>query len=135
MKKHYRILGVLFLVILLAYLDKPDRGGYPRCEELSEVYLRDLTTRRIGIWSWKLFEDPRFRFHMPVSNFDALKARTDTLGFDEWFETDGGHFGSFNETGGDSNELYYTKKYERGKSCLIYYRPQNERLDVIIFYH
>jgi hypothetical protein len=72
---------------------------------------------------------------MPVSKFDALKMRTSDLGFAEWSATDGGHFGSFNEYGWGDDKLYYTKKYEHGKSCLFYYRPKTEKLDVVIFYH
>jgi len=135
-KKHLIKRGiVLALVVLLVYFSKPDRGGIQRCETLSGVpQLGAFVTHREHLWKWKPFEDPRFRFQMPLANFDALKMKTKELGFEEWVEGDGG-FGSFNEFSWDNNKLYYTKKYKDSKSCFFYYRPKTERLDVIIFYH
>lgn len=129
--------GLLYFsfAVLLLYFSKPDRGGIRQCEVLSGVHqLRSFVTHREPLWRWKPFEHPRFRFHMPLSNFNAFKMQTKELGFEEWIEGSG-QFGSFNEFSWDSNKLYYTQKYTTGKSCLFYYRPNIERLDAIIFYH
>jgi len=135
MKKRNLIKSGIALVVavLLVYFSKPDRGGIRKCEILSGVYeLRAFVTHREHLWKWKPFEPPRFRFHLPLSNFDAFKMQTRELGFEEWVEGSG-QFGSFNEFSRDNNKLYYTKKYKDSKSCLFYYRPKTERLDVIIF--
>jgi hypothetical protein len=125
-------LGVIFLTAaLLLYLSKPDRGGFRQCVILSGIYCLDKYAPKTELlWWWK----PRYRFYMASSKFESFKVETSKIGFQDWVVGDG-QFGSFNEFSVEGNELYYSKKEEIGKLCLIYYRPKTETLDVIIFYH
>jgi hypothetical protein len=70
---------------------------------------------------------------MPSVNFLAFKNYTAELGFPDW-KLGEGQFGSFTESSEAGNELFYTEKpVNPDVSCLLFYRPRTETLNVIVF--
>ena len=79
------IILISCLVIILGYFSKPDRGGVQRCVSLFSLSeLNHLHLEHSPMYTWELFETPKFQFKIGEEDFKMLSDIIAKDGYSAW---------------------------------------------------
>lgn len=125
--------GILFFCVFAsAYLSKPDRGGFKRCEEI--FGLDSLGSKGLKIsplTKWSPFENPKFRMEIEESHFNDLRTYLYGQGYRKW-EAGGLQYGSLDIGWDGSSLVQYSLRKFSGHVHIIAYDSTKHLIYAIV---
>ena len=110
MTRNRKLTLVALILLAIGYISRPDWGGVGRCARIFAMpELLQIQLSHRPLFGWELFESPKFRFRITVTDFEKLSRKLSEDGFSPW-ERGSLQYGSVLIGGSSGEDFIYCSK-------------------------